>query len=142
MYPPIGNCVKRGCRNNSTCAIRFPATTLQTNSSLQPMFSANAFGSGTAGVVFNGIDALLTNAAASVGSASTMFAVFRDDGSSGGTDGPCCSGVVFFQVRSCERAMKRAKFLMLRLFALAMSCTNRNRSTVLPLFPLLPLMMT
>ena len=65
---------------------------------MQPVFELNALGTGVAGVVFDGVGTFLSNSLASVGTASTMFAVFRDSGSSGGSTGPCCSGVVFYEV--------------------------------------------
>lgn len=79
---------------------------LQINATLQPKFAANAFGSSVGGVVFDGLQTLLTNADAAVGTSSTMFAVFRDDGSSGGSTGACCSGVVFFTVGFILRAAR------------------------------------
>jgi hypothetical protein len=65
----------------------------------QPAYDSSAFGAGVAGVVFDGISSYMKNVTAALGPDSTMFAVFRDDGSSGGIDGPCCSGVVFYDVR-------------------------------------------
>ena len=85
---------------------------VQPNATQQPIYNATSFGSGAGGVIFDGVNDLLINLAASVGTDSTMFAVFRDDGSSGGTDGPCCSGVVFFTVR--------------RIFRMAMFCLRRK----------------
>jgi hypothetical protein len=66
----------------------------QAVAALQPIFNASGLGPGVPSVRFDGVGTFLANANASVGTASTMFAVFRDDGSSGGDD--CCSGVVFF----------------------------------------------
>jgi len=84
---------------------------VQPNATQQPIYNATGFGSGAGGVIFDGVNDLLVNLAASIGTASTMFAVFRDDGSSGGTDGPCCSGVIFFTVR---RLFRRNMFCLRR----------------------------
>jgi len=66
----------------------------QAVAALQPVFNASGFGSGVASVRFDGVGTFLGNPTAAIGNASTLFAVFRDEGSSGGDD--CCSGVVFF----------------------------------------------
>jgi hypothetical protein len=61
-----------------------------------PRYAADGLGPGAAAVVFDGASSFLANASASLPAQATLFAVFRDDGSSGGSANatPCCSGVV------------------------------------------------
>ena len=65
---------------------------------LRPTFLADAFGAGAAGVAFDGARTFLEGPAAlDAGRGATIFAVARDDGSSGGSATACCSGIVFFK---------------------------------------------
>jgi hypothetical protein len=69
----------------------------QATAALQPHFVTDALGPGLPGVKFDGISSFLSNSKLNV-TDSTIMAVFRDDGSSGGSNGsPCCSGIVFLQ---------------------------------------------
>jgi hypothetical protein len=69
---------------------------LQPSPQLQPLFLASGMGPGAPGLAFDGINDLLANAVSGNSADSTMFAVFRDGGSSGGTPYACCSGVLSF----------------------------------------------
>lgn len=64
----------------------------------QPLFLSDGLGAGVPAVLFDGAAAFLENGdlATHRGDYSVM-AVFRDDGSSGGTGAPCCSGVVILR---------------------------------------------
>jgi hypothetical protein len=68
--------------------------TLQANLTLQPRFLSSGLGNGTPGLQFDGAKTFLANSSAVITNASTMFAVFRDDGSTC----DCCSGVLFYEV--------------------------------------------
>ena len=69
----------------------------QASAALRPTFLADAFGAGVPGVLFDGATTFLENSdLATSRSDFSVYAVFRDDGSSGGNT-PCCSGVVFLR---------------------------------------------
>lgn len=70
----------------------------QDTPSMQPLFFADAFGPGAPAIRFDGVSSYLANlsTAALPAAAQTLFAVFRDAGSTGGNPGyVCCSGVLF-----------------------------------------------
>ena len=69
----------------------------QADPALQPIFHSEGLGAGSPSLLFDGDSTYLSSSAPSIGVASTMFAVLRDDGST--TD--CCSGVLFFN-ESCN----------------------------------------
>ena len=73
------------------------ATFAQPDLSLQPVYLADGLGAGAPAVRFDGVSSFLASASPHVGAASTMLAVFRDDGSTS----DCCSGVLFFNA-SCN----------------------------------------
>ena len=65
---------------------------------MQPLLVADAFGPSAPGIRFDGSTTYLVNEsiATLAAAAQTVFAVFRDTGSTGGNPGyVCCSGVVF-----------------------------------------------
>ena len=69
----------------------------QPTPALRPVYLADAFGAGAAGVAFDGASTFLEGPTAlDAGRGATIFAVARDDGSSGGTSA-CCSGIVYFK---------------------------------------------
>lgn len=63
----------------------------------QPRFAAHGAAAGRPAVVFDGMATFLANAALPLPAASTIFAVFRD----GGTSNVCCTGV-FFSAGGCN----------------------------------------
>lgn len=67
----------------------------QINPSQRPIFHTNGLGPSQPALEFDGSTTFLANNISSIGTESTMFAVFQDNGSSGGS-GSCCSGIVFF----------------------------------------------
>jgi hypothetical protein len=68
----------------------------QATTALQPVFSATG-ADGNPAVVFDGVTTFLSNAVMALPSRSTIFAVFRDRG----TTNLCCTGV-FFSVGGCN----------------------------------------
>jgi hypothetical protein len=68
----------------------------QATPSLQPLFVADGLAPGEPGVRFDGASTFLANPSVPLTSTSTLLAVFRDEGSTGGS-GSCCSGIIFFQ---------------------------------------------
>jgi hypothetical protein len=64
----------------------------------QPLFLSDGLGAGVPAVLFDGSTSFLENGDLATHRGDySVVAVFRDDGSSGGSGAPCCSGVVFLR---------------------------------------------
>jgi hypothetical protein len=72
------------------------AVVVQQDAARMPVFLSDGIAPGEPGVLFDGIQTFLASPNVAVGNESTMMAVFRDEGSTGG-DNPCCSGLLFFE---------------------------------------------
>ena len=61
-----------------------------------PLLFADGLGAGAAAVVFDGTASFLASRSATLPQQATLFAVIRDDGSTGGSANmtPCCSGIL------------------------------------------------